>query len=145
MSSAQNGHFFFSGSTGALTLLNSQDSAEKIRSTFFRFFPKLKSPLAKKPSPSINPADEMPVFGADEIRTSVLFGAGSVRLMGMFSPQDVRLMPAFATTRPLRGSDEWMLMPSMLSIALSNALNTVRLSNGNSASPELFAELIDDC
>jgi len=63
MSSAQKEHFFFSDSAGAQTLLNSEDSAEKIRSTFFRFFPKLISPPVKKPSSSKNPPVEMPVFG----------------------------------------------------------------------------------
>ena len=49
-------------------------------------------------------------------------------------------MPAFATTRPLRRSDEWTLIPSTFGIALSNASKTVRLSNGYSASPELLAD-----
>jgi hypothetical protein len=142
ISSAQNGHFFFSGSAGAGILLNSQDNADKIWSTFFLFLPKVISPLAKKPSPSMNPPDEMPVFGADETWTSVLFGDCSISVIGMFSPQDIRLMPAFTTTRPLRWSDEWMLIPSMVSIAASSTLKTVRLSKGNSAAPELFAALI---
>src|SRR5208282_5120362 len=106
MSSAQKGHFFFLGSAGGRILLNSEDSADRILSTFLRFFPKVKSPLVKNPPLSINPPVETPVFGVDEIWTSVLLAAGSINVIGMFSPQDARLMPAFATTRPLRQSDE---------------------------------------
>jgi hypothetical protein len=67
MSSAQNGHFFFSGSFGGPILLNSEDSAAKILSTFLRFFPNVKSPLVKKPPLSMNPPVETPVLGVDEI------------------------------------------------------------------------------
>jgi hypothetical protein len=143
ISSAQNGHFFFAGSTTGLILLSSADNSEKIRSTFFRCLPNVKSPLAKIPSSPIIPALEMPVFSDEEIRTTVLFGAGSDTLIGIFAPHDAQLTPAFASILPLSASEECTLIPSTLGIALSNALNTVCLLKGNSASPELLAALIN--
>jgi hypothetical protein len=85
----------------------------------------------------------MPVFSDEEIRTTDLFGAGSETLIGIFAPHDVQLTPAFASILPLNASEECTLIPSTLGMALSKALNTVCLLNGNSASPELLTELIN--